>query len=145
MRKYDAELWMIGMDVTPQAILVPPGISESRSIAYCDLSLTDSIPATGVYAFANLLHSHVLGRKLFLRIIRNGVELKPIDLNKVYDFNYQQTIAIEPHFRILPNDTLIMECVYDSSNVDYMTYGGYSTREEMCLSFLVWYKNTFYV
>ena len=33
---------------------------------------------------------HTLGRAQVLRHIRDGRELRPLDLNEAYDFNYQQ-------------------------------------------------------
>ena len=36
-----------------------------------------------------------------MRHIRNGVELDPIDLNRNYDFDYQQTNSI-PRVQVLP-------------------------------------------
>ena len=42
-----------------------------------------------------------VGAELVVRHIRNGVELDPIDLNRNYDFDYQQTNFI-PEVKILP-------------------------------------------
>ena len=42
-----------------------------------------------------------IGAELVLRHIRNGVELNPIDLNRNYDFNFQQLNSI-PNVQILP-------------------------------------------
>ena len=43
--------------------------------------------------------------ELALRHIRNGVELEPIDVNRNYDFDYQQTNFI-PSVQILPVSNL---------------------------------------
>ena len=40
---------------------------------------------------------------------------------------------------MLPGDTLILDCYYDSTSRDFVTYGGESTREEMCFSFFFYY------
>ena len=48
------------------------------------------------------MHTYVyIGAELVLRHIRNGVELNPIDLNRNYDFNFQQLNSI-PNVQILP-------------------------------------------
>lgn len=39
---------------------------------------------------------------------------------------------------ILPGDDLIVECIYDSTERAGPTLGGYSTKEEMCLAFLLY-------
>ena len=41
------------------------------------------------------------GVALTLRHIRNGTELKPIDMNRNYDFEFQQTNYI-PRLKLLP-------------------------------------------
>ena len=46
------------------------------------------------------MHTYV-GAELVLRHIRNGTELDPIDLNRNYDFNFQQVNYI-PSVQILP-------------------------------------------
>ena len=42
-----------------------------------------------------------IGAELTLRHIRDGVELEPIDVNRNYDFNFQQFNFI-PRVQILP-------------------------------------------
>ena len=40
---------------------------------------------------------------------------------------------------VLPGDTLIMDCYYDSSLRNHTTYGGESTQEEMCIGSVMYY------
>ena len=40
---------------------------------------------------------------------------------------------------ILPGDTLIMDCYYKSTDRNFTTIGGESTREEMCFDFFFYY------
>jgi len=40
---------------------------------------------------------------------------------------------------VLPGDELIMECAYDTKARKEMTFGGLSTREEMCMGFITYY------
>ena len=42
-----------------------------------------------------------VGVELTLRHIRDGVEIEPIDINRNYDFNFQQTNYI-PRVQIFP-------------------------------------------
>eukprot|EP01084_Bolivina_argentea_P103131 184749_1 len=90
-----AAVLLIGMLDSPDAIFVPPGIENAKVYGYCFMDCIQSgIEGTGddnngdkVYAFANHLHSHLLGRQLTLKHIRNGKELRPLDMNLAYDFN----------------------------------------------------------
>ena len=58
------------------------------------------------YVHTNPLGITILyvGAELVLRHIRNGVELDPIDLNRNYDFNFQQ-INFIPSVQILAVST----------------------------------------
>ena len=57
----------------------------------------------------------------------------------IYSFNYQNAIIFDPPKVILPGDTLILDFYFDSSSRDFVTYGGESTREEMCFDFFLYY------
>eukprot|EP01083_Nonionella_stella_P252514 869927_1 len=140
---------MIGMGAEPNAIFVPPGIENAKAYGYCFMDcLQAGIEGTGdeddnngdkIYAFANHLHAHLLSKQLTLKHIRNGKELRPLDMNLAYDFNYQQFTPLPQVVEILPGDELVLECVYDSTVRNFMTWGGESTNEEMCFSFLMVY------
>ena len=41
--------------------------------------------------------------------------------------------------KILPGDELILECTYSTEKRQSATFGGLSTREEMCLGFILYY------
>ena len=56
-----------------------------------------------------------IGAELVLRHIRNGVELDPIDLNRNYDFDYQQINYI-PEVQIFPVSSYLNCCYYMISN-----------------------------
>ena len=60
-------------------------------------------PQGGIRVFANLLHTHLLGVSITLHHLRasdqcrsgSGIEeLKPIDANPIYDFNFQETVHV---------------------------------------------------
>ena len=59
--------------------------------------------------------------ELALRHIRNGVELEPIDVNRNYDFDFQQTNFI-PSVQILPVSNLHMQMYVDieQNNIIYI-------------------------
>lgn len=61
------------------------------------------------------MHSHVAGRKMKLRHIREGVEMDRIVEDDNYDFNYQQVRQLENETNILPGDYLITDCAYEVS------------------------------
>lgn len=99
-------------------------------------------PKDGINVVSVLLHSHLAGRKLKLRHLRGRQELAPIAYDNHYDFNYQQSRILLHETKILPGDGLIMECTYNTKNRIKPTFGGYSTKQEMCLAFVVHYPRT---
>lgn len=70
-------------------------------------------PDTGIKIISATLHSHVAGRKMKLRHVRNGVELDRIVEDDTYDYNYQQVRQLENETAVLPGDYLITDCAYE--------------------------------
>lgn len=89
-----------------------------------------------------VLHSHLAGRRLSLKHIRQGKELPRIVQDNHFDFDYQQSHAIQKEVNVLPGDELVAECVYSTLNRTKPTLGGYAASEEMCLAFIMYYPRT---
>ncbi|MEC8380137.1 MAG: hypothetical protein VXZ96_07445 [Myxococcota bacterium] len=78
-------------------------------------------------------HLHKLGVAGSAKLIRaDGSEECLIDV-PYYDFNWQRVYTFQEPILLQPNDRLEIECVYDSTGVDSMTYWGDGTNDEMCL------------
>lgn len=86
-----------------------------------------------------MLHAHLAARKIRFRHIRNGTELPTILEDNHYDFNFQASRQPEHIAHVLPGDELLMDCTYETTNRNKPTFGGLSTREEMCLGFIHYY------
>ena len=77
-------------------------ISLKMELQFLPTSYTFT-PWVSVYLLVSYI-KYVLsptGVALTLKHIRNGTELKPIDINRNYDFNFQQTNYI-PKVKVLP-------------------------------------------
>ncbi|KAK3764734.1 hypothetical protein RRG08_042044 [Elysia crispata] len=139
LRKYDGGVMIVGVLIGPYQI-IPPRESSFISTGLCDSScFGESLGDKEIHVFANLLHAHRLAVKLRTRHFRNGTELPPIQEDTNYDFNYQETKMLEREIIIKKGDTLVVECEYDSSHRSQVSYGGYSSYQEMCLSGIVYY------
>ncbi|XP_050714984.1 uncharacterized protein LOC126997815 [Eriocheir sinensis] len=139
LRDYDAGMFMLGHKVSAFH-LIPPGQPRFMTGSFCDSSCTQQeLPEEGVKIFQGMLHSHLMGTSMVLRHIRDGQELPVIMKDMHYDFNYQTTRVLQEEVTVLPGDTLITECYYDSSNRSNPTFGGLDTREEMCLAIMSYY------
>ncbi|CAG0897730.1 unnamed protein product [Darwinula stevensoni] len=120
--------------------IIPSGQKQFFLAGHCSSLCTSTVfPPEGIHVFSGLLHSHLIGRKMRVRVFRNGEELPWLLNDDNYDFNYQQVRVFREHITLYPGDQLIMECDYDSSNRDSVTVSGYGTAEEMCLGFFQYY------
>uniref|UniRef100_A0AAY4CXG7 DOMON domain-containing protein n=1 Tax=Denticeps clupeoides TaxID=299321 RepID=A0AAY4CXG7_9TELE len=101
-------------------------------------SLDHEMPS-GIRVFAVLLHAHLAGRAIRTRHFRGQKELRPLAHDSEFDFNFQEFLALSEERLLLPGDHLITECKYNTKSRKQMTWGGLSTRDEMCLSYLLYY------
>jgi len=126
---------------SPIIQVIPPRTQSFTTYIYCPAQCTSRLPRP-VNIFSGLLHSHLIGRQLRLRQVRNGRELSPVLQDNDYDFNFQNAIVFAKPVTIMPGDDLILECVYNSSQRPNATVGGYGTPQEMCTVFLQYYPKT---
>lgn len=144
LRKYDAGVFQIGAAVS-SSMTIPPGQEDWETSGFCSADCTkeslkgSQLPKGGINVFAPLLHTHLAGRKTYIRHIRDGVELPEIARDDHYDFNFQEYHTLDKEINIAPGDSLINVCIYDTKDRTLGTYGGLGTYDEMCLSFLLYY------
>jgi len=142
LRTYDTGMLLVGSEVNFLQF-IPPKQKEFTSIGLCSSDCTQAgIPESGIKIISGILHSHLAGRKMRLRHIRNGIELPVVLEDNHYDFNFQASRVPQSETVVYPGDQLVLECNYDTSARDQPTFGGLSTREEMCLVFILYYPKT---
>ncbi|CAL8141906.1 unnamed protein product [Orchesella dallaii] len=126
---------------------VPPQSSDFQIAGHCSpecsrnmLSEVGSVDIIGV-----TLHAHISSRKLRLHHFRGNREMPWIMNDDNYDFNYQQIRYLPNPVTILPGDQLTTRCSYDTTWKNGSTVSGFSTRDEMCMSFLFINKRIPYI
>lgn len=139
LREYDAGTFMIGSAVSPR-VFIPPLQKEFTVVGHTSYECINSeLPDDGVKMLGVLLHAHLLGRHVKARHFRKNEELPPLSDDRYYDFNYQEYHYFKEEVPYLQDDQITVECTYDSSERDRVTYGGLSTKDEMCLAFIMYY------
>ena len=139
LRQYDTGMMLIGSEVNFLQ-MVPPRQKLFTTLGHCSGECTEQgIPETGIRIISGVLHSHLAGRKMRLRHVRNGIELPVILEDNHYDFNFQASRVPKTETIVYPGDHLLLECEYETSTRDQPTFGGLSTRDEMCLVFVLYY------
>ena len=122
---------------------IPPRQEIFRSVGHCTADCTrQGLPESGINIISGVLHSHLAGRKMRLRHVRDGVELPLILEDNNYDFNFQASRVPRKETVVYPGDHLMLECDYETSSRDGPTFGGLSTRDEMCLVFVLYYPRS---
>ncbi|XP_078495984.1 DBH-like monooxygenase protein 1 homolog [Ciona intestinalis] len=144
LRTFDAGVLEVGHKVDPYRLIIPPNAMSFLAPAECSSNcLTEALREQkfpDIKIFANFLHSHVVGRSLELKHIRNGVELPVITKDDSYDFNFQEARYLAEERVIKQGDSLQMVCNYRTiGKRTNVTIGGLSTSHEMCLSFVQYY------
>ncbi|XP_076060837.1 MOXD1 homolog 1-like [Oratosquilla oratoria] len=138
LREFESGTLVVGESPTPEMI-IPPGQVLTTS-SQCSASCVEKIiPASGITVFAALLHTHITGTSVTVKIIRDGKELPPLFIDEKYDYNYQQTRRLPVQFTIKPGDAIVVDCKYDATSREKVSYGGFSTQDEMCFAFLYTY------
>nr|XP_006815112.1 PREDICTED: DBH-like monooxygenase protein 1 homolog [Saccoglossus kowalevskii] len=148
LREFDATMLTVGHLVRPTQV-IPPGMRKFTTKAYCSgnctrNTLTDSSTneTTDLHIFAGNLHSHLAGRSMRLRHIREGTELPNIIKDEYYDFNYQELNHLPTEVILKAGDSLMLECDYDTMDRTSPIYGGLGTYDEMCLAFMYTYPRS---
>ncbi|XP_011861673.1 PREDICTED: MOXD1 homolog 1 [Vollenhovia emeryi] len=141
-RPHEAGILVAGVAVSPLH-MIPPQQKEYATVGYCTKNCTEqTFPKNGINIVSVVLHSHLAGRRLTLKHIRQGEELPRIVQDNHFDFNYQQSYTLKKEVKLLPGDELVTECVYRTLDRSKPTVGGYMASQEMCLAFVMHYPKT---
>ncbi|XP_064597418.1 DBH-like monooxygenase protein 1 [Liolophura sinensis] len=141
LRDNDAGIFEVGEVVGPGHI-IPPFAESFRTVGQCFPECLEQAlkgRPEGVKVFGTMLHSHLLGHAMRVRHFRQGAYQQLVAEDNNYDFNYQYTRIMGKEIDVLPGDHFITECDYRSTDRKNITLGGLSTRQEMCLGFLMYY------
>ncbi|CAG0896875.1 unnamed protein product [Darwinula stevensoni] len=135
LRPLEMATMEVGSAVDPSQI-TPARQSLFYNIGHCSPSCTQAtLPTEGIHVFAGILHSHLIGRQMRVRLFRNGQEMPWLQNDDNYDFNFQQMRVFREPITLYPGDHLVM----GKFPLDSVTIGGFKTTEEMCLAFLQYY------
>lgn len=144
LRKYDAGVMTVGAMIL-EFMMIPPRQKSWETTGICTKECTQegfknsTLPAGGINAFATLLHTHLAGRRIWLRHLRNGRELPDIVRDDHYDSNFQEYQLFNKEVHVAPGDSLESVCIYNTEDRKTATKAGLGTSDEMCLSYAMYY------
>jgi hypothetical protein len=142
LRKFDAGVLTIGVS-SGNTQLVPPKQKYFTNLGICGQKCTSErnsfFPDDGINIISVSPWTHSAGKKFRLSHIRNDTELDVIVEDNFHNYNFQEVRQLGTEIKVLPNDYLIAECTYDTQNRHFATFGGYSAKEEVCLTSTLYY------
>ncbi|KAM8846133.1 DBH-like monooxygenase protein 2 homolog [Synchiropus picturatus] len=137
---YDAGILTTG--IQPFGLIeynIPQGAQNFHSYGVCNTSLfpdlIENVPVLNVIGV--MLHTHLAGRKV--RVGHFGDKDQLLAVNENYDFEVQESVLLGEHKKIKPGDDIVVECTYNTEDRKNVTRMGFSTSDEMCLAFLLYY------
>ncbi|ODM90114.1 hypothetical protein Ocin01_16568 [Orchesella cincta] len=139
LRPNEGGILLAGYGVLGQWAM-PPLTTEFDVAGHCSpICTTRMFPPEGVEVVGIRLHAHLSSRRLRVKHFRFGTELPFIQNDNNYDFNYQQWRWLYNPVKVLPGDQITVQCGFDNTwkNDSSSTVSGYSTRDEMCVSWLL--------
>eukprot|EP01084_Bolivina_argentea_P258652 436143_1 len=140
LRAMSAGILKIGVQQSSNSLYIPPGMDSVVNIGYCfESCLKSGVSNQGITAFANRLNMNLLGSAIKLKHVRNGEELKPLDINAAFSFDFATINVFGEQIKILPGDELMVECRFNSLEKEEMTYFGSTLLDERCVSYLYVY------
>ncbi|KAK6194755.1 hypothetical protein SNE40_000322 [Patella caerulea] len=139
LRQYDMGIMELGLEYTDK-MAIPPEQSRFLLSGYCIAECTQTaFPRDGINIFASQLHTHLTGKRVWTKHVRNGRELPEVNRDNHYSPHFQEVRVLRHVANILPGDALITECEDSTLSRSNVTYGGFSIREEMCVNYIHYY------
>ncbi|EDO42991.1 predicted protein, partial [Nematostella vectensis] len=136
LRLYDSGTWSVGDSVNTW-MMVPPKQEEWISEGHCPHQCTKqllentTLPEKGINVFASFLHTHLAGKATVMLCVFH-VRFLPTLLPQEI-----QALPLERHIR--PGDDVIHYCKYNTMDRQKTVFGGFGTKDEMCINFMLYY------
>ncbi|XP_024941775.1 tyramine beta-hydroxylase isoform X2 [Cephus cinctus] len=142
LRRYDAGVIELGLEYTDK-MAIPPNQESFTLSGHCISECTGvGLPQSGIHIFGSQLHTHLTGKRVVTRHIRDGKELPLLNYDNHYSTHFQEIRLLPKPVTVLPGDALITTCTYDTKNRKNVTLGGFAISDEMCVNYIHYYPNT---
>ncbi|XP_068114999.1 putative DBH-like monooxygenase protein 2 [Hyperolius riggenbachi] len=141
LREHDGGVLMTGIFTFP-AQFIPPASKLFRNYGLCNTGLIPEMlghPTPDFTIYSYLLHGHLTVRGMRVLQYRNGTYIGTLVEDKKYDFRFQQARHLPGTMQVKIGDQLVVECVASTLDRETVTYGGPSTLNEMCVTFLFYH------
>lgn len=138
LRPLESGMVILGMDMTDRQFTLEAGRSAlvtRRNI--CPAAATQrAFNDRPIWIYAWNPHMHMLGRGLKTEHYRCGEKIGEISNIENFEFDNQQSYVLNPPIKVLPGDSLVTTCFFNTSEVSEPVAGGEETTNEMCDNYL---------
>ncbi|XP_014231771.1 tyramine beta-hydroxylase [Trichogramma pretiosum] len=142
LRRYDAGVIELGLEYTDK-MAIPPGQEAFELSGHCIAECTGvGLGQAGIKIFGSQLHTHLTGRRVLTRHVRDGEELPMLNYDRHYSTHFQEIRLLPRPVTVLPGDSLITTCTYETLDRKNVTLGGFAISDEMCVNYVHYYPNS---
>ncbi|UJR36729.1 hypothetical protein I4U23_029445 [Adineta vaga] len=139
LRQYDIGYLTFGTNTDSLGLSIPPRVESFVVDTYCPASVTSTFPASGITVLNAFPHTHLQGKTVWTKIIRNKTAVGYLFNAETYDFNYQFDNRLPQRIQLYPGDEFSTRCIYNTMNKNTTTLGGERTKDEMCLHMFTYF------
>ncbi|XP_046567536.1 DBH-like monooxygenase protein 1 [Haliotis rubra] len=134
LRKNNGSLMSLGQ----MNLAIPPGQSEVTFRGECTSECTRKLMTEPIYVPMAGNHMHYLGRSASVELRRNGQRVQYLTNEPEFNYDNPRYFKYDDPVEILPGDSLVTTCTYQSTYKKKWVFYGDGTSDEMCFGFL-WY------
>jgi hypothetical protein len=136
LRPNDAGMMVLGDPFVSTAPLMPATMTHIQ--ASCSSECTSAWPHE-INIFADFLHMHALGSRMWSTLHRGDSQLGYLNRIEYYDYNFQELGPLVPQVKVKPGDRIETHCMFNTYSVSGQTKFGSASDEEMCMEFIAYY------
>ena len=139
LRPLDSSVVVLGMDYWDREFLIPGSKSSHSLTNICPIEATSRL-SEPLYAYSWNPHMHLYGKTMVSEHYRCGQKIGELGRIGNFEFDNQQTYLFPKPIKILPGDSIVTTCTYDTTAVTPgPVLGGEETTDEMCDNYLSFY------
>jgi hypothetical protein len=136
LRQHDAGMMVLGDPFVTSKPIAPR--TSTHIQATCGSQCT-SLWDHSINVFADFLHMHSLGARMWSTIHRGNDQIGFLNRIEYYDYNFQELGPLVPYVQLLPGDRIETHCIFNSNSRTANTTFGADSDEEMCMEFIAYY------
>ncbi|XP_064458103.1 dopamine beta-hydroxylase-like isoform X2 [Ornithodoros turicata] len=142
LRPNDVGILEVGLEYTDKMV-IPPRQPAFELTGYCVSECTRTgLPATGITFVAAQLHTHLTGRRIWVKHVREGAELPEVARDDHFSTHFQEIRLLKNRVQVLPGDALYITCSYETMDRENVTLGGFGITDEMCVTYIHYFPKT---